>query len=227
MLDDLSEYREWYGSLSREEQSRYVKDLGKKVDYNREEQIRTLSRKYLHKEVRGCGFCLLSAHFELIKLDMNKIVNITEDYALLPGVVLHDPINKDFSKILTPQNMTEELALYHIANNPKCLDLFARVPSDLQDRLARYLEGRGKADKEEAARILNARIAGVRKAIAQTEAELKEAREKVGALEKELASSTETLGALVKVSESAKGDKPAGKGDKPAKAASKGKSASK
>lgn len=225
MLEDLSEYRDWYGSLSREEQSRYVRDLGKKVDYNREEQIRALSRKYLHKEVRGCGFCLLSAHFELIKIDMSKIVNITEDYALLPGVVLHDPINKDFSKILTPQNMTDDLALYHIANNPKCLDLFARVPSDLQDRIARYLEGRGKADKEEAARILNARIAGVRKAIAQTEAELKEARNRVDALEKELASNTETLGALVKVSESAKGDKPAGKGNKPAKAAPREKSA--
>ena len=196
MLEDLSAYRDWYASLSREEQNRYAQDLGKKVDYNREEQIRTLSKKYLHKEVRGCGFCLLSAHFELIKLDMNKIARITDDYALLPGVVLHDPVNKDFGKILTPQNMTEELALYHIANNPKCLDLFARVPADLQNRLDKYLAGKGKADKEEVSRVLNIRIAGLRKAISQIEAELGEARKRVGALEKELAANTETLKSL-------------------------------
>lgn len=207
MLEDLLDYRNWYDSLPREEQSRYAKALGTKTDYAKEEQIRTLSKKYLHKEVSGCGFCLLSAHFELIRLDMTRLTNITSEYALLPGVILHDPVNKDFAKILTPMNMTEDLALYHIANNPKCLELFSRVPADLQKRLQDYLEGKGKTDTMEASRILSIRISGLEKTIETASAALAEARERVKSLEKEIDEKQKTLESL-KDMQSAKPNKP-------------------
>lgn len=207
MLEDLLDYRNWYDSLPREEQSRYAKALGTKTDYTKEEQIRALSKKYLHKEVRGCGFCLLSAHFELIRLDMTRLTNITSEYALLPGVILHDPVNKDFAKILTPMNMTEDLALYHIANNPKCLELFSRVPADLQKRLQDYLEGKGKTDTMEASRILSIRISGLEKTIETASAALAEAKERVKSLEKEIDENQKTLESL-KDMQSAKPNKP-------------------
>lgn len=207
MLEDLLDYRNWYDSLPREEQSRYAKALGTKTDYAKEEQIRTLSKKYLHKEVSGCGFCLLSAHFELIRLDMTRLTTTTSEYALLPGVILHDPVNKDFAKILTPMNMTEDLALYHIANNPKCLELFSRVPSDLQKRLQDYLEGKGKTDTMEASRILSIRISGLEKTIETASAALAEAKERVKSLEKEIDENQKTLKSL-KDMQSANPNKP-------------------
>lgn len=207
MLEDLLDYRNWYDSLPREEQSRYAKALGTKTNYAKEEQIRALSKKYLHKEVRGCGFCLLSAHFELIRLDMTRLTTTTSEYALLPGVILHDPVNKDFAKILTPMNMTEDLALYHIANNPKCLELFSRVPSDLQKRLQNYLEGKGKTDAIEASRVLSIRISGLEKTIETASAALAEAKERVKFLEKEIDENQKTLESL-KDMQSAKQNKP-------------------
>lgn len=140
MIQDLAEYREWFSGLTKSEQSAYINSLGQVKNPRRESQIRTLSREFLGKTITGCGYCLLSAHFELMKIDMKNLKEKTTEYALLPGVVLHDPVNKDFSKMLSPRNMTEELALYHIAHNPKVLTFFAHVPGDLDERLEKYVK---------------------------------------------------------------------------------------
>ena len=66
------------------------------------------------------------------------------DYELRAGTLLHDPINKEFSKILTPRNITEDLCLYHIAFNKDALSYFTRVPEDLNDRLEKFMSRYGK-----------------------------------------------------------------------------------
>ena len=66
------------------------------------------------------------------------------DYELRAGTLLHDPINKEFSKILTPRNITEDLCLYHIAFNKDALSYFTRVPEDLNDRLGKFMSRYGK-----------------------------------------------------------------------------------
>lgn len=195
MISDLVAYREWYGALSKEAQSSYAKSLGSKQDLFHETQVRTLAREFLGKEVTGCGFCLLSAHFELIKLDMATIKNKTSEYQVLAGVVLHDPVNKDFSKILTAANVTESLALYHIAHNPRALQYFSRVPEDLQARLQKYLENEGAKTTLTEQEVLNARIAAAEKELetakkgAETASEsLKAAQSRVSLAEDSLAS---------------------------------------
>ena len=66
------------------------------------------------------------------------------DYELRAGTLLHDPINKEFSKILTPRNITQDLCLYHISFNKDALSYFTRVPEDLNDRLEKFMSRYGK-----------------------------------------------------------------------------------
>lgn len=145
MITGLIEYQEWYRSLDRSAQSAYVSALGGNAFPEKEKQLRSLAREFLHKEVSGCGFCIQSAHFEIIRLDIDKMKKITTEYQLLPGAVLHDPVNKDFNKILTARNITEELTLYHIANNRGAVKYFSKLPSDLAERLQKYIEEQGKS----------------------------------------------------------------------------------
>lgn len=71
------------------------------------------------------------------------------EYKLRAGTLLHDPINKDFNMILTPARLTEPLALYHLAYNPKAIQYFEVFPDDLADRISKFLadESNGLASK--------------------------------------------------------------------------------
>lgn len=61
------------------------------------------------------------------------------EYALRAGTLLHDPINKDVREVLTPQTLTEERALRHLAYNPKARLYFTRLPEDINKRIEKYL----------------------------------------------------------------------------------------
>ena len=91
------------------------------------------------------------------------------DYELRAGTLLHDPINKEFSKILTPRNISEDLCLYHIAFNKNALSYFTRVPEDLKDRLEKFMSRYGKEMpdkdveiKERQAQVLSKQIDSVK-----------------------------------------------------------------
>ena len=205
MVQDLVSYRDWFNSLGKEERNAYVNSLGNSRYPEKEALLRSLSKEFLHKEVRGCGFCLLSAHFEIMKYDMAKAKELTTEYALIPGIVLHDPINKDFNKILSPRNMSEELALYHIAHNPNALTYFARVPADLDERLNKYLEEEGKAQTEGSLKILRLRMSAVSKSLDLATESYKELQKKTEALKAEVDRLTELLESMKQVESNAEG----------------------
>lgn len=203
MVQDLVSYRDWFNSLGKEERDAYVNSLGNSRYPEKETLLRSLSKEFLHKEVRGCGFCLLSAHFEIMKYDMEKAKELTTEYALVPGIVLHDPINKDFNKILSPKNMTEELALYHIAHNPNALTYFARVPADLDERLNKYLDEEGKAQTEGSLKILRLRMSAVAKSLDLATENYKALQKKTESLKAEVDRLTELLESMKQIESNA------------------------
>ena len=100
------------------------------------------------------------------------------DYELRAGTLLHDPINKEFSKILTPRNITEDLCLYHIAFNKDALSYFTRVPEDLNDRLEKFMSRYGKEMPDKDAEIKKRQAQVLSKQIDSVKAELEELNKK-------------------------------------------------
>ena len=100
------------------------------------------------------------------------------DYELRAGTLLHDPINKEFSKILTPRNITEDLCLYHIAFNKDALSYFTRVPEDLNDRLEKFMARYGKEMPDKDMEIKKRQAQVLSKQIESVKAELEELNKK-------------------------------------------------
>ena len=100
------------------------------------------------------------------------------DYELRAGTLLHDPINKEFSKILTPGNITEDLCLYHIAFNKNALSYFTRVPEDLNDRLEKFMSRYGKEMPDKDMEIKKRQAQVLSKQIESVKAELEELNKK-------------------------------------------------
>ena len=100
------------------------------------------------------------------------------DYELRAGTLLHDPINKEFSKILTPRNITEDLCLYHIAFNKNALSYFTRVPEDLNDRLEKFMSRYGKEMPDKDVEIKKRQAQVLSKQIDSVKAELEELNKK-------------------------------------------------
>lgn len=153
MVERLIKYQQEYGALSKEAQALHIKALDS--DRTLRKEVAELSRYFLNREVSNCGWCYIELSLLLLKITKEQMEKKTLEFALLPGVVLHDPINRDFSKLLTPGTITEDLALYHIAFNKNAIKYFARVPRDLDDRLKAFLAAQG-VDTLEAARGVQA-----------------------------------------------------------------------
>ena len=100
------------------------------------------------------------------------------DYELRAGTLLHDPINKEFSKILTPRNITEDLCLYHIAFNKDALSYFTRVPEDLNDRLEKFMSRYGKEMPDKDVEIKKRQAQVLSKQIESVKAELEDLNKK-------------------------------------------------
>ena len=100
------------------------------------------------------------------------------DYELRAGTLLHDPINKEFSKILTPRNITEDLCLYHIAFNKNALSYFTRVPEDLNERLEKFMVRYGKEMPDKDMEIKKRQAQVLSKQIDSVKAELEELNKK-------------------------------------------------
>ena len=118
------------------------------------------------------------------------------DYELRAGTLLHDPINKEFSKILTPRNITEELCLYHIAFNKDALSYFTRVPEDLNDRLEKFMARYGKEMPDKDVEIKKRQAQVLSKQIESVKAELEELNKKQTELNAKLDEYSKAMGAI-------------------------------
>lgn len=139
MINKLKTYQDRYTSLSSKERDLYIKSI--QTDSALQAEIKTLSNHFLNLRISKCKSCYIEAHSKLMKLNASVMDKINE-YALRAGTVLHDPINKDFNLLLTPQKLArvgEELALYHLAFNKNAVKSFTRLPVDIDKRLDAFI----------------------------------------------------------------------------------------
>ena len=203
MLERLRAYQSKYGSLKGEAYRAHTLELEKNPALHRE--VDELSRYFLNKSVSRCGFCLIEADLALRRITEQQMKNVAHpDYELRAGTLLHDPINKEFSKILTPRNITEELCLYHIAFNKDALSYFTRVPEDLNDRLEKFMARYGKEMPDKDVEIKKRQAQVLSKQIESVKAELEELNKKQTELNAKLDEYSKAMGAIHAILDSAK-----------------------
>ena len=208
MLERLRAYQSKYGSLRGEAYRAHTLELEKNPALHRE--VDELSRYFLNKSVSRCGFCLIEADLALRRITEQQMKNVAHpDYELRAGTLLHDPINKEFSKILTPRNITEDLCLYHIAFNKDALSYFTRVPEDLNDRLEKFMSRYGKEMPDKDVEIKKRQAQVLSKQIDSVKAELEELVEKQNELNAKLDEYSKAMEAIHAILDSASaGEKP-------------------
>lgn len=173
MLDRLAKLQAEYASLPHAGRDAYLHRLDTDKAFQRE--VSELALHFLGKRVGGCGWCALSALVELLKLNQKKIEKMerknTLGFRVLAGTFLHDPVNRDAGKILTPHTLSDDLALYHLAFNPNSRKYFTSLPDNVDELVAAYIRNIS-AEAAEAARdvknrqlsALKAKRAAIRKA---------------------------------------------------------------
>ena len=202
MLERLRAYQSKYGSLKGEAYRAHTLELEKNPALHRE--VDELSRYFLNKSVSRCGFCLIEADLALRRITEQQMKNVAHpDYELRAGTLLHDPINKEFSKILTPRNITEELCLYHIAFNKDALSYFTRVPEDLNDRLEKFMARYGKEMPDKDMEIKKRQAQVLSKQIESVKAELEELNKKQTELNAKLEEYSKAMSAVQSILDSA------------------------
>lgn len=102
-------------------------------------EIEVLYRYFVGTFVRYCGNCWHDAFIQLLII---RKMNSKSQFRVLAGTLLHDPVNRDVRYMLTPQrlaDMGDDLALRHLANNPKAIDYFEKpLPKNIDELIADY-----------------------------------------------------------------------------------------
>lgn len=106
-----------------------------KNDTTLRNEVELLSKRFLGRSVSGCGNCFFDAYMELINL---KKMEEKSKFQVKRGAVLYDPVNQDAGKVLTAANCTDELALYHLKNNPNARKFFSTLPDDVDDLIENF-----------------------------------------------------------------------------------------
>jgi hypothetical protein len=96
------------------------------------QEIETLTKHFLGRSVSGCGNCHFDAYMDLINL---KKMNETK-FKVKHGAVLYDPVNQDLNKVLTANNCTDELAIYHLKHNPGSRKYFSVLSENVDELIA-------------------------------------------------------------------------------------------
>jgi hypothetical protein len=124
--------------------------LALKNDSEFKNSIKTLSEKFLGRQVQGCSNCLEDAYWELIQMyKKNNGMEKTVKYKIRAGALIYDVINKDASKVMTQANITDELAEYHLLTNKLARKYFENLPIDIDTQLAKKYPGGWEDKKDE------------------------------------------------------------------------------
>lgn len=126
----LDQYKEQYKGMSAAE----VRGLiACSADFRTETE--KLYRSIYHKPLnKSCGDCWIDAYVLIMRGDPNKLKAMQQKrYNLRAGAVLVDP--KDPTKTATMNNITDELAIYHLRIHPTCKRLFSLLPENWEEEV--------------------------------------------------------------------------------------------
>lgn len=205
MLDRLAKLQAEYASLPPAGRDAYLHRLDTDKTFQRE--VSALAMHFLGKRVGGCGWCALSALVELLKLNQKKIEKMerknTLGFRVLAGTFLHDPVNRDVGKILTPHTLSDDLALYHLAFNPNSRKYFTSLPDNVDELVAAYIRNISAEAAEAARDVKNRQLSALKAKRAEVRKAYDNAVYSVGELEKTLIDLDERIYDLEKAAEEA------------------------
>jgi hypothetical protein len=140
-MEALEQFRAAYGGLSSAEVRRLIKE-----DKTFKHNLVALYRTTFHKPLNtDCGNCWLDAFVLLIRTSKQKLKEMKERrFELKAGALLVDVVKGDNALMATHHNLTDELALYHLRTNPKCIKLFSRYPADWEQLIKESTEEQTK-----------------------------------------------------------------------------------
>lgn len=164
MLDRLAKLQAEYAYLPPAGRDAYLHRLDTDKAFQRE--VSALAMHFLGKRVGGCGWCALSALVELLKLNQKKIEKMerknTLGFRVLAGTFLHDPVNRDAGKILTPHTLSDDLALYHLAFNPNSRKYFTSLPDNVDELVSAYIRNISDEAAEAARDVKNRQLSALK-----------------------------------------------------------------
>ena len=145
-LERLIWLKNWYLDRKAELQSQPSIIKAIKGDAKVERAITDLYFRLFNRPLRGCGSCLADALTELLYYSKRNMESIIEcRFKLKAGVLLAD--SRNILPMATSGNLTDEIAIAYIADNPARKNLFSVLPSDIDDLVASYNERRKTPSK--------------------------------------------------------------------------------
>lgn len=126
----INEYKQAYKSLTMS-QVRHLAETSSEFKVNTETLYRMATGSALNK---NCTECWVDAYAILATMDESKFEALSSrKFDLRAGALLIDSVNADNSKMCTRNNLTDELALYHLKTNPNCIKMFSKYPENWQE----------------------------------------------------------------------------------------------
>lgn len=97
--------------------------------------LESLYERYFHRKLnKGCTSCWLDAFVLLMRFDTMKLKIMAErKFELKAGALLIDVKAGRNDLMATHHNLTDELALYHLRTNPKCIKRFSKYPANWEE----------------------------------------------------------------------------------------------
>lgn len=130
MIDKLLTFQQQYAGL--EAWPIFISKYTADNEFRR--LVYSLSKYFLQTTLSNCNSCYFDAYIQLILLKKENAMKSEEClFGLRAGALLYGE-NNDLN--MTNVNTTNELALYHIKRDPRCLKFFHKVPANLDELLA-------------------------------------------------------------------------------------------
>lgn len=99
--------------------------------------------EYLYKEIfkkelkSGCKDCVVDAYVEIMKF---KGEVVRREFELYAGALIEDNVGFDAGKAMSNHNLTNELVLFHLTQNPKLIERFQKKPDNWEELVEKYKE---------------------------------------------------------------------------------------
>lgn len=101
-------------------------------------ELEYLYKEILKKELKsGCKDCVVDAYVEIMKF---KGEVVRREFELYAGALIEDNVGFDAGKAMSNHNLTTELVLFHLAQNPKLIDKFQKKPENWEELVQNYKE---------------------------------------------------------------------------------------
>ncbi len=101
-------------------------------------ELEYLYKEILKKELKsGCKDCVVDAYVEIMKF---KGEVVRSEFELYAGALIEDNVGFDAGKAMSNHNLTNELVLFHLSQDPRLIERFQKKPDNWEELVEKYKE---------------------------------------------------------------------------------------